>query len=168
MPRPGYKANSPVTMNRKHCETGPAIPRPLYNGGLDMKAWLLAGMLTALAIPAGAWASEGAPVTPEEQARDREIIRNLNLRQLAYVRQRDAAQANQQQAGGEARAAYETAYDDYVQQRADYLRRRNAYEGSMDLYAEQRRSYEANLADWRHDVAAVAACKSGESSACEP
>lgn len=129
---------------------------------------LVLAACVAMACPALAAASESAPTTPEEQARDREIIRNLNLRQLAYVRQRDAAQGQQQQAGREAREDYETAYDDYVQQRADYLRRRNAYEGSMDLYAEQRRSYEANLADWRHAVTAVAACKSGESSACEP
>ena len=129
-----------------------------------MKAWLIAGMLTALAIPAGAWASDEASLTPEEQARDREIIRNLNLRQLAYVRQRDAAQAQQQEAGGEARAAYETAYDDYVQQRADYLRRRNAYEGSMDRFAEERRSYEERLSGWRR---AVAACEAGQTEACQ-
>ena len=91
-----------------------------------MKTWLLAGMLTALAIPQVAHATAEAPMTPEELARDREIIRNLNLRQLAYVRQRDAGQAAQRQTGSDAQKDYETAYDDYVQQRADYLRRRNA------------------------------------------
>lgn len=116
------------------------------------------------AMPAAALADDPTPQTPEEQARDREIIRNLNLRQLAYVRQRDAAQARQQQAGHDARDDYETAYDDYVQQRADYLRRRNAYEGSMDSYAEQRRTYEADRAAWRR---AVAACEAGDSSACQ-
>lgn len=128
-----------------------------------MKTWLLAGMLTALAIPQVAYATPEVPMTPEELARDREIIRNLNLRQLAYVRQRDAGQAAQQQAGRDAREEYEAAYDDYVQQRADYLRRRNAYEGSMDAYALQRRTYEADHAAWRRSVEA---CEAGDSSSC--
>ncbi len=128
-----------------------------------MKAWLFAGMLTTLAIPQTASASAEAPSTPEELARDREIIRNLNLRQLAYVRQRDAAQAHRQEANRDARAEYEAAYDDYVQQRADYLRRRNAYEGSMDSYAQQRRTYEEDHAAWRRTVEA---CEAREGASC--
>lgn len=128
-----------------------------------MKTWLLAGIMAALAIPQTANATPEAPMTPEQLARDREIIRNLNLRQLAYVRQRDAAQARQQEAGSVAQQDYEAAYDDYVQQRADYLRRRNAYEGSMDTYSRQRRTYEADHAAWRRSVEA---CVAGDGSSC--
>jgi hypothetical protein len=131
-----------------------------------MRVKTIAAVLTAWvvsAIPATAWAG-GAALTPEELARDRQIIRDLNLRELAYVRQRDAAEAHRQQASREAKENYENSYDDYVRQRTDYLRRRNAYEGSMNRYAGERRSYEVRLAAWRR---AVAACKAGVTSACE-
>ena len=107
-----------------------------------MRARALAAVLTACIVSAIPVAAGASTLTPEEQERDREIIRNLNLRELAYVRQRDAAQARQQQDGRDARQDYESAYGDYVQQRADYLRRRNRYQDSMDSYTRQRRAYE--------------------------
>lgn len=155
--------NGAVTLCGKHCETGFAIAPGIRDGGLTMKAWLFSGMLVALAVPAIASASPEAPSTPEELEADRAYIRSLNLRELAYVRQRDAARAQQQEAGREAQEQYEAAYDDYVRSRSDYLSKRNSYESAMDDYVEQRRSYESKIAAWRSNVAA---CRARQESDC--
>jgi len=81
--------------------------------------------------------------------RDREIIRQMNLRELARVRQRDARYTAQNRA---VRA-----------EQADYARRRAAYEREMSAYHEQRQNYGFRLAAWRRDVAD---CQAGVRSAC--
>ncbi|MGE3690947.1 MAG: hypothetical protein AB7F98_06165 [Novosphingobium sp.] len=128
-----------------------------------MKARLFAGMLTVLAIPTAAWASPEAPSTPEELEADRAYIRSLNLRQLAFVQQRDAQWARQREADREAQQEYEVAYSDYVRNRAEFLHKRNAYQSEMNRYSEQRRSYEMKMEAWRRDVAA---CRAGHIEAC--
>ena len=82
--------------------------------------------------------------------RDREINRQLNRREIARVRRRDAQLAAQNQAS---RADQEI-----------YARRRAAYERQMDDYAQQHRRYRERLADWRQTVAA---CRAGVRSACD-
>ena len=130
-----------------------------------MRVWQFAKILAAVlvAAPTITWASPEAPSTPEELEADRAYIRELNLRELAYVRRRDAERERQQQAGDEARAQYEQAFDDYVRNQADYLRKRNAYEGALDNYAAQRLSYENRMADWRRRLAA---CEAINGAAC--
>ena len=82
--------------------------------------------------------------------RDRAIIRQLNQRELARVRQRDARYAAQARVS---RADQEA-----------YARRRAAYEGQMADHAQQQRRYQQRLANWREDVAA---CRAGVRSACD-
>lgn len=73
------------------------------------------------------------------RARDRAVIRQLNLRELAHVRQRDARLARRQDT---ASAAYHQRYAAYQRQR--------------DRYAQ-------DMAAWRR---AVAACQAGEYRSC--
>ena len=80
---------------------------------------------------------------------DREVIRQMNLRELRKVRERDARYAAHNR---RARA-----------QQAEYAYRRAAYERDMAAYEQQRRSYNIRLAAWRRDVAD---CRAGYRSAC--
>jgi len=96
-------------------------------------------------------ASETAMAKSEEWLRrDREIIRQMNLRELAKVRQRDARQSAKERAVRADQAAF--------------ARRRVAYEREWAAYEEQRRDYGFRLAAWRRDVAD---CRAGVRSACE-
>ena len=73
------------------------------------------------------------------RARDREAIRQLNLQQLAMVRERDARYAEAWRAAGRQREARED-------------------------YAQERARYERELAEWRR---AVDACRRGDYVACD-
>lgn len=90
------------------------------------------------------------------RARDHEIIRQLNLQELAKVRQRDAeyskgwraAQTN----GGS--TATNTGND----------ARSRDHERAMADYARSRAQYRQDMAEWRR---AVAECRQGNYSACD-
>lgn len=82
------------------------------------------------------------------RARDREIIRQLNLQELARVRKRDARYAEGWRA---TRARSSDGSRDHARAMADYAR--------------DRAQYERELAEWRR---AVAACRAGDYSACDP
>lgn len=119
-----------------------------------------ASLATAFASPALADDPRDPAMTPEAIARDKAIIRKLNQDQLAYVRQRDARYAKgwqdyrQSRGGDDDESDYEEG--GYQAGRADYARQ------SRD-YAQARRDYEADLAQWRRDVAA---CRAGNYSRC--
>lgn len=91
--------------------------------------------------------------TAAARARDRAIIRGLNQRELAFVRQRDARYAEDWR-------AYRTRGangDDYARRRADYER-------ANQRHAEDQSRYQRQMAAWRR---AVAACRAGDYSACD-
>ena len=91
--------------------------------------------------------------TAAARARDHAIIRGLNQRELAYVRQRDARYA-------EGWRAYRSRGADA----GDFTRRRSDYERANERYAEDRSQYQRQMAAWRR---AVAACRAGDYSACD-
>lgn len=115
-----------------------------------MESKLLAGAaaLAVCLIAGPAWAddpNDPAMRDPAARARDRAIIRKLNLDQLAYVRQRDAQLAPQWQAWRER----------YGDDGADL---------AEAAYARARAEHERAMAQWRRTVAA---CNSGDWDACE-
>jgi hypothetical protein len=115
----------------------------------------LAGLLAASALSASLAALFAcAPVaqakSEEWLRRDREVIRQQNLRELARVRERDAQYAAQSRASGGSTA--------------DYARRRSDHDREMRHYQEQQRRYRERLAEWREDVAQ---CRAGNYSACD-
>lgn len=92
------------------------------------------------------------------RARDREIIRQLNRAELARVRERDAGYAagwRTYRDGGAAEA--DSGWSDRSRQSQDYARARADH-------ARDQAAYQRDLARWRR---AVAACRSGDYSACE-
>lgn len=89
------------------------------------------------------------------RARDREIIRQLNLQELAQVRERDGHYAEGWRA---ARPRSSSAAD------REYSRRSQDYEHAMATYANNRDHYERELSQWRR---AVAACRAGDYSSCD-
>ena len=91
--------------------------------------------------------------TAAARARDHAIIRGLNQRELAYVRQRDARYA-------EGWRAYRSRGADA----GDFTSRRSDYERANERYAEDRSQYQRQMAAWRR---AVAACRAGDYSACD-
>lgn len=113
---------------------------------------LVCAAIFATMTPAAVWADD--PRDPEmrsaaARARDRAIIRQLNLEEHARVRARDARNAQIMRAG-----------------QADgnqYAARSRDYERSMADYARNRARYEQDMADWRR---AVAACQGGYYSEC--
>ena len=90
------------------------------------------------------------------RARDRETIRQLNLQQLAMVRERDAQYAKGWQAyrakghSAEGNAEFHSRSQDYELARADY--------------EHNRAQYEREMAEWRR---AVAECRQGNYVACD-
>ena len=78
------------------------------------------------------------------RARDREMIRQLNLGELARVRKRDAKMMHA-----------------HAQQSAAHAR---SYDAAMADYASRRAAYEQAMAEWRRSVAA---CRAGVYSACD-
>lgn len=103
--------------------------------------------LAVLLMPALAVAddpNDPAMRSPAARARDHEMIRQLNLGQLAKVRARDAGYAEgwAQYRDGGSGGGQSSSNADYARARSDY---------------------ERQMADWRY---AVAACKAGDYSAC--
>lgn len=108
---------------------------------------LICAALAGVLVPVSALAddpNDPAMRSAAARARDRAIIRELNLKQAAMVRERDARYAEGW------RAAREYAAGSHDADRADYARRRAQYDRDM--------------AAWR---AAVAACRAGDYSACD-
>ena len=106
-------------------------------------------VLAATLVPASALADDPRDPAMRSSAareRDRETIRRLNLQELARVRERDARYAQGWRAARENRLA---AGD---------------HERAMARYARDRANYEREMARWRR---AVAACRSGDYSACD-
>lgn len=93
--------------------------------------------------------------TAAARARDREITRQLNLGQLAAVRERDAAYAAgwaaMRRAGGSERAE------------ADHAARTREHRQALADYAAARADYESRMAQWRRQVDA---CNAGDHAAC--
>jgi len=89
------------------------------------------------------------------RARDHEIIRQLNLREAARVRERDARYAENWR-------AYRVAHTGGAN--AEYSAQVRAHERDMADYADRRAQHERDMAAWRR---AVAACRAGDYSACD-
>lgn len=106
-------------------------------------------VLFALALVACGTPEAATAKSAEWLRRDREIIRQMNLRELRKVRERDARYAAHNRRVGVEQAAY--------------ARRRAAYERDMIAYEQNRQSYNIRLAAWRRDVAD---CRAGVRSAC--
>lgn len=102
-------------------------------------------------------------MSPEDIARDAAIIRKLNRDQLDYVRKRDAQYATGWKAYDRANGD-DDRYADARDDEDNYRDRRRDYAGQSRAYAQARRDYEADLAQWRRDVAA---CRAGDYSRCE-
>lgn len=113
------------------------------------KGWLAAlAVLGCVAGTSAGWADDPhdpAMRSAAARARDRAVIRQLNLRELAHVRQRDARYARQWHAWRDQGAA-----------RAEHRRRLQAYD-------RQRARHERDMAAWRR---AVAACRAGDYRYC--
>jgi len=87
------------------------------------------------------------------RARDRAIIRQLNVQELERVRRRDARYAQHKRAASKAYAARKQVYTD----------RLHDHEIAKADYARNRAKYERDMAEWRR---AVAACRAGDRAAC--
>ena len=88
------------------------------------------------------------------RARDREIVRQLNLQELSRVRERDARYAE----------GWRAARADRDRAEGEYTSRSRDYERATADYARERARYERQMAQWR---GAVAACRAGDYSACD-
>ena len=120
---------------------------------------LVCAAIVAAAMPAAALADDPRDPAMRDgaaRARDREAIRQLNLQQLAMVRERDARYAEGWRAARGNRNA--AAADE------GYAARSRDHERALSDYARDRAQYEQEMADWRR---AVAACRRGDYSACE-
>lgn len=106
-------------------------------------------VLAVLALVACGMTETAMAKSAEWLRRDHEIIRQMNMRELAKVRKREAHYARRNRASRADRAAY--------------ARRRAAYERDMAAHARQQRHYAIRLAAWRKDVAD---CRAGVRSAC--
>lgn len=110
-------------------------------------------VLVAAMMPSNAAADDPRDPTmrsAEARARDRAIIRQLNLEEGVRVRQRDARNAQR------LRAARMDA--------AEYADRSQDHRRAVASYARSRAQYEREMAEWRR---AVAACRAGDYSACD-
>ncbi|SFG17899.1 hypothetical protein SAMN05518801_10977 [Novosphingobium sp. CF614] len=109
--------------------------------------------LGACALSAPALADDpNDRLTPDELARDRAIIRQLNQDQLAQVRQRDARYADGWDSYARARNGWRDGEDGNA---------RPASRDDADYAA--RREYQDAMAEWRADVRA---CREGDYSRC--
>jgi hypothetical protein len=105
--------------------------------------------IAAAMMPAVALADDPHDPTmrsPAARARDRAMTRQLNLDEMARVRQRDARNGWRAARAGRNYAAD----DEYAARSRDYV--------------HDRQQYERDMADWRR---AVAACRAGDYSACD-
>lgn len=119
-----------------------------------MKFGVLACAVVLAAIsPSAALAddpNDPAMRTAAARARDRAIIRQLNLEEAARVRARDAG--------------YAAGWKAYSERQDEAAPRARAYERDRDRYDRQRAQYERDMAAWRR---AVAACRAGDYAACD-
>jgi hypothetical protein len=116
---------------------------------------LVCAAVVAAMVPAAALADDPhdpAMRSAAARAHDRETIRQLNLQELAMVRERDAGYAQGWRAARDRR-------DD-----AEYAARSRDHEVAAADYARSRAQYERDMARWRR---AVAACRGGDWSACD-
>lgn len=119
---------------------------------MRVNLFVCAALLAAVA-PAAALAddpNDPAMRSAAARARDRAIIRQLNLQEGARVRERDARYAQGWRAYADDRAGYSARARDHDRARSDYAR--------------DRAQYERDMAAWRR---AVAACRAGDYSACD-
>jgi hypothetical protein len=125
-----------------------------WRGNKTMRVYpLLCAALVAAMMPVSAWADDPhdpAMRSAAARARDRAMIRQLNLNEAARVRERDARYAQGWRATAQTDRDYAEAGDDYS------ARSRS--------YARDRAQYERDMAAWRR---AVAACRAGDYSACD-
>lgn len=84
------------------------------------------------------------------RARDKAIIRELNLRELAKVRARDAQ--------------YQQGWDAYREAQEGRDPARAEYERDMDRYRADRERHARDMAEWRY---AVRRCQAGDWSYCD-
>jgi len=121
----------------------------------------LCAMLSASsALPYAALADDPNDPTMDAAAiaRDRELIRQMNLDLLAQVQERDK---RYQQGWRDYALAKSGQHPDqlaYRQKLADYERARADYDRERAHYSENRRSYDHAMDSWRADVAA---CRAG-------
>lgn len=109
-------------------------------------------------MPAVAFADDPRDPTmrsAEARARDRAMIRQLNLEEAARVRKRDARNARIWSASRGGKSAL--AGDEYAARSLDHER-------AMANYTRSRAQYEQEMAAWSR---AVAACRAGDYSACD-
>jgi hypothetical protein len=114
---------------------------------------LMGAALIAAIMPGVALADDPNDPTMRSaaaQARDRAMIRQLNLAERAKVRQRDA---RNMQAMQSARADAD-----------NYAARSRQHQRAMADYARDRAQHDRDMAAWRR---AVAACRAGDYSACD-
>lgn len=130
-----------------------------WEGTLQMRVNLfICAAIVAAMMPAVALADDPHDPTMRSaaaRARDRAMIRQLNLEEYARVRQRDARNAriwHSTQVGG----SY--AADD------EYAARSRDHERAMANYTRSRVQHEREMAEWRR---AVTACRAGDYSACD-
>ena len=121
---------------------------------MRVRLFVCAAIVAAM-MPAAAFADD--PLDPAmrsaaARARDHEIIRQLNRRELAMVRQRDAR--------------YAQGWRDWRAARGDgeYAARARDHERTMASYDRRRTQYERDMAAWHR---AVTACRAGDYSACD-
>ena len=121
---------------------------------MKINSFIFAAIAAAM-MPAAALAddpNDPAMRSAAARARDKEMIRELNLKQLEAVRKRDARYAKGWREWREAKA------DGGGASRSSRNDRANAD------YAKRRAKYEREMAEWRR---AVAACRAGDYSACD-
>lgn len=117
----------------------------------------------ALVLVAGLQALPAAADDPKDpamrsaaaRARDHERIRQLNLAQLAYVRQRDEGYA--------AGWAAHRSDGENVSRMRDFEARNRDHQRAMADYASAEAEYERRMAAWREQVSS---CRTGDGSAC--
>jgi Ni/Co efflux regulator RcnB len=112
--------------------------------------------MASVMVPAAAFADDPhdpAMRSAAARARDREIIRQLNLKEAAHVRERDARYAQGW------RAARRSTYAN--QEYADSTR---DHERALADYDRDRAAYQRDMIEWRR---AVAACRARDYSACD-
>lgn len=116
-----------------------------------MKSNIVTGALALCAVLVSSAALADDPndplmKDPRARARDRAIIRQLNLNELAHVRARDARYAEGWR-----------AYRALPARKAEHARQVARYEAQRD-------QYERDMAAWRR---AVAACRAGRYEYCD-
>ncbi|MDE2561070.1 MAG: hypothetical protein KGL48_02385 [Sphingomonadales bacterium] len=119
---------------------------------------IICAAIAAAVIPAAAMADDPrdpAMRSAAARARDHEIIRQLNLKEAAKVRERDARYAQTWRTYRNVR----NGRDD-----PEYAARVQDHQRAMADYADRRAKYEHDMAAWRR---AVAACRDGDYSACD-